>query len=67
MWTGRRACSIPSECSGSKLDADFHIVHGIRTRIQNTIRLGERNSTSRWMTWCSARSAAAQVVLDQNQ
>ena len=34
----RTECSIQIGTLGQKLEADFHIIHGVRTRIQNTIR-----------------------------
>src|SRR5256885_13463540 len=35
---GQNGVLNPLEMLGHKLEADFHIIHGVRTRIQNTIR-----------------------------
>ncbi len=35
---GQQGVLDPVGMAGRKLDADFHIIHGVRTRIQNTIR-----------------------------
>src|SRR6266508_2678659 len=35
---GQQGVLNPASMLGQKLEADFHIIHGVRTRIQNTIR-----------------------------
>jgi cell division protein FtsA len=51
---------------GHKLEADFHIVHGVKTRIQNTLRcIKEAGVEVEEIVINSV--ASAQVVLDQNQ
>src|SRR4026208_2311260 len=35
---GQQGVLHPAGMLGQKLEADFHIIHGVRTRIQNTIR-----------------------------
>ncbi len=51
---------------GSKLEADFHIIHGIKTRVQNTLRcVADADVEVEDVVINSL--AAAQVVLDQNQ
>jgi cell division protein FtsA len=51
---------------GHKLEADFHIVHGVKTRIQNTLRcVKEANVAAEEVVINSV--ASAQVVLDQHQ
>jgi cell division protein FtsA len=51
---------------GQKLEADFHIIHGVRTRIQNTIRCVKELPLEVEDVVFSAL-ASAQVVLTQNQ
>src|SRR5207249_6866971 len=51
---------------GGKLEADFHIIHGVRTRIQNTIRCVKELPLEVEDVVFSAL-ASAQVVLTQNQ
>lgn len=51
---------------GEKLEADFHIVHGVRTRIQNTIRCVKELPLEVEDVVFSAL-ASAQVVLTQHQ
>jgi cell division protein FtsA len=51
---------------GRRLEADFHIIHGIRTRIQNTIRCVKEIPLDVEDVVFNP-FAAAQVVLDQNQ
>lgn len=51
---------------GNKLEADFHIVHGIKTRIQNTLRcISDVDVDVEDVVLNSI--ASAQVVLDQHQ
>jgi cell division protein FtsA len=51
---------------GQKLEADFHIVHGVRTRIQNTIRC-VKELPLEVEDVVLGPLAAAQVVLTQHQ
>src|SRR5438876_1104835 len=51
---------------GEKLEADFHIIHGVRTRVQNTIRCVKELPLEVEDVVFSAL-AAAQVVLTQHQ
>ena len=51
---------------GHKLEADFHIIHGVRTRIQNTIRCVKELPLDVEDVVFSAL-ASAQVVLTQHQ
>jgi cell division protein FtsA len=51
---------------GEKLEADFHIIHGVRTRIQNTIRCVKELPLDVEDVVFSAL-ASAQVVLTQHQ
>jgi cell division protein FtsA len=51
---------------GQKLEADFHIVHGVRTRIQNTIRCVKELPLEVEDVVFNAL-ASAQVVLTQHQ
>lgn len=51
---------------GEKLEADFHIIHGVRTRIQNTIRCVKELPLEVEDVVFSAL-ASAQVVLTQHQ
>ncbi len=51
---------------GRKLEADFHIIHGIKNRVQNSIRcVKEVGPEVAEVVY--APVASAQVVLDQNQ
>jgi cell division protein FtsA len=51
---------------GQRLEADFHIIHGVGNRIKNTIRLVKELDIE-VDDVVFAPLAAAQVVLDQNQ
>lgn len=51
---------------GTKLEADFHIVHGVRTRIQNTIRVIKEAHIEVEDVVINAL-ASAQVVVTQQQ
>src|SRR5712672_4546681 len=51
---------------GQKLEADFHIIHGVRTRVQNTIRCVKELPLEVEDVVFNAL-AAAQVVLTQHQ
>jgi cell division protein FtsA len=56
----------PVGMCGEKLEADFHIIHGVRTRIQNTIRCVKELPLEVEDVVFSAL-ASAQVVLTQHQ
>ncbi|PYJ94298.1 MAG: cell division protein FtsA [Verrucomicrobia bacterium] len=56
----------PIGMSGQKLEADFHIIHGMRTRIQNSIRCVKELPLEVEDVVFSAL-ASAQVVLTKNQ
>jgi cell division protein FtsA len=56
----------PIGMCGQKLEADFHIIHGVRTRIQNTIRCVKELPLEVEDVVFSAL-ASAQVVLTQHQ
>lgn len=51
---------------GNKLEADFHIVHGVKTRIQNTLRCVKEAGVDVEDVVINS-IASAQVVLDQHQ
>src|SRR5207248_4399964 len=51
---------------GQKLEADFHIIHGVRTRIQNTIRC-VKELPLEVEDVVFGGLASAQVVLTQHQ
>ena len=51
---------------GSKLEADFHIIHGIGTRIKNSVRCVKELDIE-VLDVVFMPIAAAQVVLDENQ
>src|SRR5207244_6997043 len=55
----------PIGMSGQKLEADFHIIHGMRTRIQNSIRCVKELPLEVEDVVFSAL-ASAQVVLTKN-
>ncbi len=56
----------PEGMMGSKLEADYHIVHGVRTRIQNNIRcVRELNIGVDDVVF--APVAAAEVIIDPSQ
>jgi cell division protein FtsA len=63
---GQTGVLNPVGMLGQKLEADFHIVHGVRTRIQNTIRCVKELSLEVEDVVFSAL-ASAQVVLTQHQ
>lgn len=63
---GQEGVLNPVGMMGNRLEADFHIIHGVRTRIQNTIRcVKELPLEVEDVVFNSL--AAAQVVLTQNQ
>ncbi len=51
---------------GHKLEADFHIVHGVKTRIQNTLRCVKEAGVAVEEIVINS-VASSQVVLDQHQ
>jgi cell division protein FtsA len=63
---GQNGVLNPIGMLGEKLEADFHIVHGVRTRIQNTIRCVKELPLEVEDVVFSAL-ASAQVVLTQHQ
>lgn len=63
---GQDGVLTPVGMVGHKLEADFHIVHGIGNRIKNTIRLVKEIPLEVEDVVFSPL-AAAQVVLEQNQ
>ena len=63
---GQDGVLTPVGMLGTKLEADYHIVHGVRTRVQNTIRcIKEIPLEVEDVVLNSV--ASAQVVLSQNQ
>ena len=63
---GQDGVLSPIGMLGQKLEADFHIIHGVRTRIQNTIRCVKELPLEVEDVVFSAL-ASAQVVLTQHQ
>lgn len=63
---GQEGVLNPVGMMGNKLDADFHIIHGVSTRIKNTIRC-VREIPLEVEDVVFNPLAAAQVVLTQNQ
>src|SRR5919202_1902890 len=63
---GQNGVLNPVGLLGQKLEADFHIIHGVRTRIQNTIRCVKELPLEVEDVDFSAL-ASAQVVLTQHQ
>ena len=63
---GQDGVLTPVGMLGNKLEADYHIVHGIRTRIQNTIRCAKDVPLDVQDVVLSSL-ASAQVVVSQNQ
>lgn len=61
---GQERVLNPVGMLGKRLEADYHIVHGIRNRVQNTIR-GLRDFPLQVEDVCFSPIAAAQVVLDR--
>ncbi len=56
----------PVEMEGARLEADFHIVHGVKTRIHNTLRCIESLKLGIEDVVLSSM-ASAQVVVSQHQ
>ncbi|MCX6957557.1 MAG: cell division protein FtsA [Verrucomicrobiae bacterium] len=63
---GNKNVINPEGMMGSRLDADFHIVHGVKTRIQNTLRCLENMKLDIEDVVMNSL-ASAQVVLTQHQ
>ena len=63
---GQDGVLTPVGMLGNKLEADYHIVHGIRTRIQNTIRC-IKDVPLEVQDVVLSSLASAQVVVSQNQ
>src|SRR5205085_3218852 len=63
---GQNGVLNPVGMLGQKLEADFHIIHGVRTRIQNTIRCVKELPLD-VEDVVFTPYAAAQVVLTQHQ
>src|SRR5499427_3310695 len=63
---GQQGVLNPVGMLGQKLEADFHIIHGVRTRIQNTIRCVKELPLDVEDVVFGAL-ASAQVVLTQHQ
>lgn len=63
---GQDGILMPVGMLGRVLKADFHIIHGVRTRIQNTIRCVKEIPLEVEDVVFSPL-ASAQIVLDQNQ
>jgi cell division protein FtsA len=63
---GQEGVLNPVGMLGQKLEADFHIIHGVRTRIQNTIRCVKELPLEVEDVAFTAL-ASAQVVLTQHQ
>jgi cell division protein FtsA len=63
---GQNGVLNPVGMLGQKLEADFHIIHGVRTRIQNTIRC-VKELPLEVEDVVFAALASAQVVLTQHQ
>src|SRR4051812_26150698 len=63
---GQEGVLNPVGMLGQKLEADFHIIHGVRTRIQNTIRCVKELPLEVEDVVFTAL-ASAQVVLSQQQ
>lgn len=63
---GQEGVLNPVGMLGRRLDADFHIVHGVMTRVQNTIRC-VREFDIEVQDIVMNSLASAQVVLDESQ
>ena len=63
---GQDGVLTPVGMLGHKLEADYHIVHGVRTRIQNTIRC-VKDIPLEVLDVVLNALASAQVVVSQNQ
>jgi cell division protein FtsA len=63
---GNRNVTNPLGMVGSRLEADFHVIHGVTTRIQNTLRCIETLNVGIEDVVLSSL-ASAQIVLTQQQ
>ena len=63
---GQDGVLTPVGMLGNKLEADYHIVHGIRTRVQNTIRCIKEIPLEVEDVVLNSL-ASSQVVVSQNQ
>ena len=63
---GQNGVLTPVGMLGSKLEADYHIVHGVRTRVQNTIRCIKEIPLEVEDVVLNSL-ASAQVAVSQNQ
>ncbi len=63
---GQEGVLNPLGMVGRKLEADFHIIHGVKTRLQNTLRCIRENGVQLDEVVVNSL-ASAQAVLDQHQ
>lgn len=63
---GQEGVLNPVGMMGRKLEADFHIIHGVKTRLQNTLRCIRENGVEIDEIVVNSL-ASAQAVLDQHQ
>ena len=63
---GQDGVLTPVGMLGTKLEADYHIIHGVRTRVQNTIRCIKEIPLEVEDVVLNSL-ASAQIVLSQNQ
>jgi len=63
---GQEGILNPVGMVGRKLEADFHIIHGVKTRLQNTLRCIRENGIQLDEVVVNSM-ASAQAVLDQHQ
>jgi len=63
---GQEGVLNPVGMMGRKLEADFHIIHGVKTRLQNTLRCIRENGIEIDEIVVNSL-ASAQAVLDQHQ
>ncbi len=63
---GQEGILNPVGMVGRRLEADFHIIHGVKTRLQNTLRCIRENGVQLDEVVVNSL-ASAQAVLDQHQ
>lgn len=63
---GQEGVLNPVGMAGNRLEADFHIIHGVKTRIQNTLRCIRENDVQLDEVVVNSL-ASAQAVLDAQQ
>lgn len=63
---GQEGVLNPVGMVGRRLEADFHIIHGVKTRLQNTLRCIRENGVQLDEVVVNSM-ASAQAVLDQHQ